>query len=319
MKKPLIFILMIFFLHNSCVNSQDKRFTDATLQNQIKIKPKNLNQKLLVALVTPGEDFINFRTQNNIPAVQVIDEKMSIGEGFNLDYKKFESNINRIFPNADDTGYGFLDYEHPYLDPLVGSTPGKEDFEEAISLYVDAIKFAKKMRPNVKWGHYGLPISRWNDREFLLNNNKYEKIYAAVDIIFPSVYVPYDDQEVAFSENFKYLYDNLEQSLIFGKKYNKPVYAFVMHRFYSDNKRLLFTEMNDDFWKRYLQTVLSVNVNGRYLNGIVWWGADTYFFDRDEGKNVKGDFKGTVKDFMKYNDKSLINKGKIALDLTQNK
>jgi hypothetical protein len=310
-------LLCIFSL--SCFKNSDLKFDDKFIEGQVAGKPAQLNQKLYVALVNPGNVFNSFIQKNNIGVVKVLDEGMIIGSGYNVDYPKLSKNIERLYPNPQDTGMCFMDIEDPYLSSLHNAGINSKEFREVLKMYVDAIKFGKKMRPNVKWGHYGVPFTRWDDKDFLVKNDKIEEIYKTVDVLFPSLYLFKDDKEIPFSKNYEYLYDNLSLSLKIGKKYNKPVIPFVLHRFHSDNPRLQWAEMDDKFWKRYIQSVLSINYNGKYAQGIVWWGADTYFYSRPEGKNIKKNFVGTQAEFMSYNDPLLIKKANIILDVLTSK
>lgn len=315
----LIYVLCSILSFFSCIKNNDLKYNDNFIQEQVSKKPLQMNQKFYVALVNYGASFNSFVEKNNIGVVKVLDEKMIIGEGYNIDYIKLKSNIERLYPNSEDKGMCFMDIEDPYLLPLHNASVDSDEFKTAVKLYVDAIKYAKKIRPSVKWGHYGVPFTRWDDKSFLLKNNKVIEIYSAVDVLFPSLYAFYDDKEIPFSKNYEYLYDNLSLAIKMGKKYNKPVIPFVLHRFHSDNSRLQWTEIDDKFWKKYLQSILSINVNGKYADGIVWWGADTFFYNRPEGVNVTKNFKGTSKEFMNYNDALLIRKAKVVLDVLQSK
>lgn len=318
MKFALFLFAVITFI-SSCVKRNVPKYNDQFIQEQISKKPQQIKQKLYVAQVNPGPSFNAYVKKNDIGVVKVLDEGMIIGEGYNVDYLKLKNNIERIYPNPAEKGMCFMDIEEPYLVSLHNAAIDSEEFKSAINLYVSAIVFAKKMRPNVMWGHYGIPFTRWDDKDFLIKNEKIKEIYKVVDVLFPSLYMFYDDKEVSFSKNYEYLYDNLSLAIKIGEKNNKPVIPFVLHRFHSSNQRLQWSEIDDKFWKKYIQSVLSINVNGKYADGIVWWGADTFFHDRSEGMNIRKGFKGSTKEFMIYNDALLIRKAKIIHDILQTK
>ncbi|MDR6158516.1 hypothetical protein QF023_002032 [Chryseobacterium sp. SLBN-27] len=57
----------------------------------------------------------------------------------------------------------------------------------------------------------------------------------------------------------------------------------------------------------------------KFVDGILWWGADTYFYERPEAANMKKEYNGSLDSFIKYNDEKLIKKAKIINQVLQSK
>jgi len=171
--------------------------------------------------------------------------------------------------------------------------------------------------PKIKWGFYAIPFTtNWDTMSgFLDRNNHIEKLLKEVDVLFPSMYMFYDDGIVGTLKNSEYITSNIEKSIELGKKYGKPVYPFVLHRFHPSNEKLGWLLMENSFWEDYVNKIVSCEYNGNYVDGIVWWSADTYFYGRKDGMNMNKEFKGSKMDFIKYNDKKYIEKAKIVKQL----
>lgn len=285
------------------------------------MKPKDTSKvPVYFALVGHGDDFTQFLKNNNLPVVKVLDDKMIMGEGFTIDYKKLDSHIAENFPNPKDSGMCFIDIEDPYINVLATSSPGSADFNRSLNLFVTVIKYCKSVRPNVKWGHYGMPRTTFEDPKILPANKYLGPIYQASDVLFPSLYLFRDDIAVDYQVNYDYLNKNLTEALKIGKQYNKPVIPFVMNRFHNSDPRQQFLKMTDAYWKRYINSILSIKYNNKGVDGIVWWGADTYFFSSPtEGNNLRKEFRGSVDAFKKFNDQNLIHDAQILIKTVDNR
>jgi len=150
---------------------------------------------------------------------------------------------------------------------------------------------------------------------FLDQIEKKGALLKEVDVFFPSLYMFYDDGIVGTLKNSEYISSNIQKSIELGKKYDKPVYPFVLHRFHPSNEKLGWSQMDNSFWEDYIHKIVSCEYNGHNVDGIVWWAADTYFYGRKDGMNINKEFKGSKNDFIKYNDKIYIEKAKIVQSL----
>lgn len=315
LKLSILFSFLI--LNGACLQSQKMESTK--LKSKILKSKIPQNRTFMTALVNPGDQYVKYTEDHNIQNVKVLDEGMIIGKDYDIDYKKLTANIERLYPNSTDKGVCFIDIEAPYIVPLRKSDVKSQEFQKAKNLYVNSIKYCKKMRPNVLWGHYGFPMTSFDDDEVFEGNKKIDEIFAAVDVLFPSLYLFKDDEAINYQKNFDYLQKNVENSIIIGKKFNKPVYPFIMHRFHNSDARLQFMEMDDKYWELYIKSVLSVDVQGKHADGVVWWGADTFFYENGEGDNLRKEFRGTSNEFVKFNDKKLVKKAIILNEILNKK
>lgn len=306
-----LLLLGIVFFNFSCLQCQRNKNDIKLLQkiNNTKVPQK---RKLLIAVVNPGLQFQKYVYNQDLLVVKYLDEKMIVKNDFDVDYKKLEENILRLYPNKDDKGVCFMDIEAPYILPLINNEKDSPEFQKAQNLYINSIKFSKKLRPNVLWGHYGFPMTSLEEEKVIDSNKKLDEIFSTVDVFFPSLYLFKDDQATSYDFNYDYLKRNTENAIKLGIKFKKQVYPFVMHRFHSYDNRLQFKEMSDDYWKLYVKSIFTINVNGKYADGIVWWGADTYFFGSKEGHNLRKEFKGDPNNFVNLNDRMLIRKANVV-------
>lgn len=302
----------------SIYNCQSTSFSESKLNSDFLAKPASEVQKPYIALVGYGDKMGSFIKQNNLEVLPVFTPEMIIGKtDFEIDYNKLKAHITRIFPDPNATGTAFVNLEEPYILPIMADKINEKEFNLSLHLFTDVILYAKKMRPNVKWGHYGIPFTRWSDLDFIQKNDRLDQLFKAVDVLFPSVYIFFDDQDINYQKNYEYLSDNLMKALEIGIKYKKPVIPFVMHRFWSPNDRTNLTEMTDAFWEKYLKSVLSIHKGNRYVNGVVWWGADTFYYKSEMGKNMRNKANLTEQQFIIQNDNDLIHKGTLFVNLVK--
>src|SRR5690606_35856453 len=71
--------------------------------------------------------------------------------------KSFTANIRKLFPDPNAKGIGVIDWEGPGYDDLMGKN-GPDAFNKVFQEFKQALSIAKKLRPNVKWGFYGIPF-----------------------------------------------------------------------------------------------------------------------------------------------------------------
>ena len=311
-----ISFLLFLFQFLSCTKPVNKQSHYNLVNQNLVQKPANLTQTLYISLVDHGKRLNDFMHENEFQEVKFLNADMIIGKGFTIDYKLLKSNIDRNYPSATEFGVCYIDLEAPYILPLLHDDPESKSFKDAINLYVNVVKYCKKVRPNVKWGHYGMPYTTFFDnKKDMDSNDKMGKIFKEVDFLFPSIYLYEDNVSSTSLKNWEYMDENLQKSIEIGIKYKKPVIPFVMHRFNNNTKRLEFSEMEDSFWKNYISEVLSINYKGKFVDGIVWWGADTYFYTSPEGRNVRKNLKVSSAQFQELNDEMLLRKLKIISPL----
>ena len=166
---------------------------------------------------------------------------------------------------ANSTGTAVLDIEHW---PLTGDPAA---VEESITKYETLIRWFKKDAPSVKVGYYGVaPMRNYWDAILPAGSPKYSawqkandglaSIARLADILFPSLYTFYGDQE-GWS---KYAVQQIREARRYGGE--KPVYVFLWQQYHGSNKKLAGTYLAPDFWRLQLETAL------KYADGVVIWG-----------------------------------------------
>lgn len=149
----------------------------------------------------------------------------------------------------------------------------------------------KKYTPNVKIGYYGFPPIRdyWRAikgdqrggyQVWMAENMKLKPIADQVDILFPSVYTFYADQ----NGWRKYAIAQIHEAYRVGG--GKPVIVFLWPRFHNSNKLLKGTFLSADYWRLQLETAR------QYADGLVIWDGSK--------EKWREDFPwwGVTKDFM---------------------
>ena len=280
-----------------------------------KEKEKNVQTKLYFSLGEYGNSMRGLMKNKSIQDIKYVnDAQFMTGVEYVFDEQKLKSEIDKSFPLTNDSGIAYIDLEAPYIDRLQNPKDAL-NFNKSIQLYVSIIKAAKKYRPNVKWGYYYIPLtSYWDKTEAFYNKNQKDlsPIIKECDVLFPSLYTFYD-QALLSIPNEQYLKRNVEECIKVGLQYNKPVLAFVWHRYHPSNKNFPMEIIPDSYWKKSINDIVTTSYNNHFLDGIVWWGSDNFFFNAGE-KGHRKEFKGTSEEYKKFNDKILIHKAAIVLD-----
>lgn len=261
-----------------------------------------------------GDAMTNLMKSKGIVDIKYVNDAQFMSDKeYVFDEAKLKNEINRSFPNSTDSGIAYIDLESPYIE-RIHKPEDKAQFTKSIQLFVDVIRFAKKYRPNVKWGYYYIPLTTYWDKTdafYKKNEEDLKTIIQECDILFPSLYHFYDQVYLSLS-NEEYFEKNVEESIKLGLKYNKPVILFVWHRYHPSNKNVPNELIPDDEWGKIIKEVSTTTYKNKFLDGIVWWGADNYSFRVNE-VGFRKDFQGTEKEFKVYNDKVLLKKADIIL------
>jgi hypothetical protein len=254
-----------------------------------------------------------FQQQNNIGEVKLIGgADISKGSILNLNKETLSSAITKAFPDAQMQGIGALDWEGSELKTLRAGAQNSPAFANAMSRMKEVLAFAQQLRPNVSWGFYGLPFrefwkrnSEWKD-----NGNKLGDLLNQQDILFPSVYLLFEDNPSSSVSNKDYVKSNVEQALTLGAKYNKPVLPFIWNR-YTNYKQVAVDDL-----KKQVDAILSANVNGQRVVGVVWWNADYYFYTSGN-QTFKAEVSNGV-NYKDYYDNMILNYSKALLNEVHN-
>ena len=282
-----------------------------SLQIQAQKKVSNSPQ-LYLSLGEYGNLMEKFSKDNNIIKIQYLAEGQFLGkEPYTFDPIKLKNDIERAVPSSSEAGIAYIDLE-TYISEIRDKGTQIESFQKSIKLYIDVIQFAKRMRPNIKWGYYAIPhTTYWNrNADFYGKLKKIEPLIKECDILFPSLYIFYDEYDNAVTlENEKYVIENTKEMIKVGQYYKKPVIVFVWHRYHPSNKKFGMESLPEKVFLTHIERIATTSYQGKKVDGIVWWGADDYFF-RQKEKGVAKEFKGTDKDYKVYNDKIQLVKAK---------
>jgi hypothetical protein len=273
---------------------------------------KNLNKpQLYLNLSEYGLGMEEFIKDQNITKVQYINDAQFFGkEPYTFDPKLLKEQVELALPNPNSKGIAYIDIEGANLDNIMNMGTQIESFKKSIKLYIDVIQFAKKLRPNTKWGYYYIPYTTYWSRtpDFYGKLKKIEPLIKECDVFFPSLYIFYEDKDLAL-ENEKYVIENTKEMIKVGQYYKKPVIVFVWHRYHPSNEKLGMESLPEKVFLTHIERIVTTSYQGKKVDGIVWWGADDYFF-RQKEKGVTKEFKGTDKEYKAYNDKVLLGKAK---------
>jgi hypothetical protein len=265
-----LFLLLILFFY-SC-------------QGVNKIhKISNCPYELYLCLGTLPLSSLKFIQKNQIKQLVLVNgcyiDKNNDGK---VDEELLRNYIRKILPNKSAQGVASLDWEGEAIKILEREGIDKQEFKNIEKEYIKAYQIAKSERPNIEWGFYGLPFrDYWNRNEkWRKKNDKLEKILSTVDVIFPSVYDFYKDtnKHAGKRKDSLYVNDNIESALKFGKELNKRVLPFYWHRWHNSNKERGMQLIPWEEFSNHIEAGLSASYQGKKVDGIVWWGADQYFY-----------------------------------------
>ncbi len=284
-------------------------FAFYTVCGQTAKKVQDFPSKLSVSLGEYGpllDDFIN---KNQITKLQYINDGQFLGDlPFSFNPLLLTQEIERAVPNPDDKAVVYIDLESPYLDHLMNDDVQSDSFKKSLQLFIDVLQFSKKLRPNAKWGFYGLPFTTYWNRtsNFYLKTNKIESLINQCDLLFPSLYIFYEDSDKGFYlENKKYVIENTQQIIKISKHYKKPAYVFVWHRYHPSNEKNGNKLLPEKVFLTHIKRIINTTFESRKINGIVWWGSDNYSY-RESHKGVSEEFSGKKEDYKLFNDKILL-------------
>ena len=79
--------------------------------------------------------------------------------------------------------------------------------------------------------------------------------------------------------------------------------------YHNSNSNVGLESLPEKVFLTHIERIVATSYQEKKVDGIVWWGADDYFF-RQKEKGVTKEFKGTDKEYKAYNDKVLLGKAK---------
>jgi hypothetical protein len=190
----------------------------------------------------------------------------------------FRSSLNELVP-AGYTGPVALDWEGTAIHGLQAPI-GSEVHTRSVQQYVNLIRRAKELRPNAKWGYYGLPIGRYWGRndEWRAMATALMPIFEESRALFPSVYDAFKSNETPNhdpQEDLAVTRDIVKLALQVSQ--GKPVYPFVWPRYDPNNLVWGFKLIDDREFTDNAKAIFETNYQGDKADGLIWWGADPYW------------------------------------------
>lgn len=188
-----------------------------------------------------------------------------------IDEESVKRYAAKFYPDTDATGLFLIDWEgRPYKN-LRKNDKNDPQFQAALAKYQQLIDVIKTFRPKVKVGIYGLPFRFFGGGGKMDDATKLDGLLSRCDVITPSLYIVYTDDQVGASKNMDYLRQNLDQALSTGQRLNKPVIPFFWYKVHPGNKQYGMNVMSKDIVQKYLSLLSTYSYQANKINGIIWW------------------------------------------------
>lgn len=188
------------------------------------------------------------------------------------------SSIKSLYPDSGEGKIGILDWEGQTLQDLLYCDTLSSDFKIAIDKFNKLLRIAKDVKPKVRWGIYHLPFtSYWQIDSLKIYNSKILSLLDKCDILMPSLY-SYYATGTKFTFNEKYFKLNTLHALEIAHLLKKEVYAFVWNRWHESNKTIGLKFIPEPEFASYITWILSQNYKDRKVSGLVWFGAEGYYY-----------------------------------------
>jgi len=287
MKKHLI--ALVTFLIISA-----QAFSQVAPSFDIFILPYRFSDKSMNYFRANGFETKNVRimTQGNI--------KDSRDNSFDPDkVKKF---ILRFYPDVNSNAKLVLDWESDPFKALRDHPENDNRFKAAERKFIGLVDYIKRMRPNLKLSYYSLPNRTWSEGQSAKQNpaGKYDNIMAKLDFVSPSLYLLYTDEEVGHERNLKYMKDNLDVAMAYGRKFSIPVYPFLWHRVHANSPLYPKQIVQKDVYASYFKFVRDYSYKGTEIKGVYLW--DGIGGRLDNLKGIKNWLKGSVYNASTYDN-----------------
>lgn len=188
-----------------------------------------------------------------------------------INYKYVDQGIDNLCPNQDDSSFVCLNLENVLYQNLKNYNPGEIQFDSSEKQFIEFIKYVKHKRPNIKVGIYGLPSNFYWKNIDKKTPNKFDNLLKQVDYISPHLYIHYSKNQYGLQNNIKYIKQNLDVSLNYGKRLNKPVIPYVWYLIHPSNKKYGKQLISQDEMDEYLKTIAGYEFANQRAKGIIWW------------------------------------------------
>lgn len=177
-----------------------------------------------------------------------------------------------LYPDANATGLFVVDWEGQAFNDLRKYDRDDSRFKSAEDTYIRLVSAIKEYRPGLKVGVYGLPFRSFSDAQRVQNaDTKLDGLLSKCDVLTPSLYIMYTNEEVGEQRNMDYLKQNMDQFLGYGARLKKPVIPFFWYKVHPSNKKYGMNVMPKGTVQKYLSLLSTYGNQAGRLNGIIWW------------------------------------------------
>lgn len=212
-----------------------------------------------------------FVDRYNVKRIQFI-YQVDFAPGDRFDPQLLRKSINRIIPDPNAKGMVVLNWEGRAFKAFRDVNAKREVVDKYVEEFVEVLRIAKRMRPNIKWGYFGFPFQSLdgkNSNNISLFNKRLNPILKHSDFLCPGFYITRDTD----LNNFK---TNVIEILKYAKKFNKPVHATIWHRIHrTSHKTIPLTQ-----FKEFVR-VLKVSENhGHRVEKLFWWHEENHRYKK---------------------------------------
>lgn len=184
-----------------------------------------------------------------------------------------------LYVPANYTGPVALDWEGVGSENL--NLPiGSPELANAVNEWVKVLQKARQLRPNAKFGFFGLPWAQLTDwgPTYIDRAMAIKPIYDYSHCLFPCIYRYYPDTQPQFSAADNRAYVKGLVSLALRISEGKPVYPFIGHRYHEGFLPVAFRLVPEKEFKDQIKAILDARYQGDSADGVVWWGGDQFWY-----------------------------------------
>jgi len=215
----------------------------------------------------------DYLLQNNCSVAHLLTQSMiDPDKDQQPDLDAVKKHTAELYPDANATGLFVVDWEGQAFNDLRKYDKGDSRFKAAEDAYVRLVSAIKEYRPGLKVGVYGLPFRSFSDAQRAGNaDTKLDGLLSKCDVLTPSLYIMYTNEEVGEQRNMDYLKQNMDQFLSYGARLKKQVIPFFWYKVHPSNKKYGMNVMPKGNVQKYLSLLSTYSNQAGKINGIIWW------------------------------------------------
>jgi hypothetical protein len=198
-----------------------------------------------------------------------------------IDYALLGKAIQQKIPNSNETGICILDWEGPQFEFLKHGVIAQDSMAAIVRKFKDMLFYARQLRPKARWGIYDMPVTTYwvgRDTSWATRKQLLMPLLQKVDVLCPSIYDFFQTGSYDWMDDPAYFSTMVQRSLQLGSQLQKPVLPFIWHRYHDATEKVGLLCVNEQEFTSQLRQMLNVSQNGRYLDGLIWWHEDGYYY-----------------------------------------